>query len=39
MLRQGTQLTPNLKDGVVTVIDMQNWQVIKQISRINPCFF
>ena len=31
--------TPNLKDGVVTVIDMQNWQVIKQIKTPGPGFF
>jgi len=31
--------TPNLKDGVVTVIDMQNWQVVKQIKTPGPGFF
>jgi len=31
--------TPNLKDGVVTVIDMQNWQVVKQIATPGPGFF
>ncbi len=31
--------TPNLKDGVVTVIDMQNWQVVKQIRTPGPGFF
>lgn len=38
---QGKQVmaTPNLKDGLVTVIDMQNWQVIKQIKTPGPGFF
>lgn len=38
---QGRQVlaTPNLKDGVVTVIDMQSWQVIKQIKTPAPGFF
>jgi WD40 repeat protein/cytochrome c553 len=31
--------TPNLKDGVVTVIDMQNWQVVKEIKTPGPGFF
>jgi DNA-binding beta-propeller fold protein YncE len=31
--------SPNLKDGVVTVIDMQNWQVVKQIKTPGPGFF
>ncbi len=31
--------TPNLKDGVITVIDMQNWQVMKQIKTPGPGFF
>ncbi len=31
--------TPNLKDGVITVINMQNWQVIKQIKTPGPGFF
>jgi DNA-binding beta-propeller fold protein YncE/cytochrome c553 len=31
--------TPNLKDGVVTVIDMQNWQVVKEIQTPGPGFF
>ncbi|HQR51083.1 MAG TPA: cytochrome D1 domain-containing protein [Methylophilaceae bacterium] len=31
--------THNLKDGVVTVIDMQNWQVVKQIKTPGPGFF
>jgi len=31
--------TPNLKDGVITVIDMQNWQVVKQIKTPGPGFF
>jgi mono/diheme cytochrome c family protein/DNA-binding beta-propeller fold protein YncE len=31
--------TPNLKDGVVTVVDMQSWQTIKQIKTLGPGFF
>jgi hypothetical protein len=31
--------TPDLKDGVVTVIDMGNWQVIKRIKTLGPGFF
>lgn len=31
--------TPNLKDGVVTVIDMNNWQIVKQIKTPGPGFF
>jgi len=31
--------TPNLKDGVVSVIDMQNWQTIKRIDTLGPGFF
>lgn len=38
---QGTTVlaTPNLKDGLVTVIDMQSWQVVKQIATPGPGFF
>ena len=31
--------TPNLKEGVVTVIDLKNWQVIKRIKTLGPGFF
>jgi cytochrome c553/WD40 repeat protein len=31
--------TPNLKEGVVTVIDMRNWQVVKHIKTPGPGFF
>jgi DNA-binding beta-propeller fold protein YncE len=31
--------TPNLKDGLVTVIDTQQWQVVKQIKTPGPGFF
>ena len=31
--------TPNLKNGVVTVIDMKTWQVIKEIETLGPGFF
>jgi len=31
--------TPNLKDGVVSVIDMQTWKTLKQIQTLGPgCF-
>jgi len=31
--------SPNIKDGLVSVIDMQNWQVIKEIKTQGPGFF
>ncbi len=31
--------TPNLKDGIVTVIDMKSWTVVKQIPTLGPGFF
>ena len=31
--------TPNTKEGLVTVIDMQTWQTIKQIQTPGPGFF
>ncbi|MDZ7840532.1 MAG: cytochrome D1 domain-containing protein [Gammaproteobacteria bacterium] len=31
--------TPNLKEGVVSVIDMTNWQTIKRIETLGPGFF
>jgi len=31
--------TPNLKEGKVTVIDMENWQIIKEIETLGPGFF
>ena len=31
--------TPNLKDGVVTVIDMTDWKTVKQIPTAGPGFF
>ncbi|MES2877430.1 MAG: cytochrome D1 domain-containing protein [Pseudomonadota bacterium] len=31
--------TPNLKEGVVSVIDMGSWQTIKQIPTLGPGFF
>lgn len=39
--RQGATVlaTPNLKEGLVTVIDMQDWQVVKQIKTPGPGFF
>ncbi len=31
--------TPNIKEGLVTVIDMQNWKIIKRIKTGGPGFF
>jgi hypothetical protein len=31
--------TPNLKDGVVSVIDMKDWKIIKEIKTAGPAFF
>ena len=31
--------TPNLKDGMVTVIDMKTWKTVKQIQTLGPGFF
>jgi len=31
--------TPDLKEGVVTVIDMRDWKVIKRIETLGPGFF
>jgi DNA-binding beta-propeller fold protein YncE len=31
--------SPNLKDGLVTVIDMRTWQTVKQIEMPGPGFF
>jgi uncharacterized FlaG/YvyC family protein len=31
--------TPNLKDGIVSVIDMKTWQTIRQIPTPGPGFF
>jgi mono/diheme cytochrome c family protein/uncharacterized FlaG/YvyC family protein len=31
--------SPNLKDGVVTVLDMKTWKTIKQIPTLGPGFF
>jgi mono/diheme cytochrome c family protein/DNA-binding beta-propeller fold protein YncE len=31
--------TPNLKEGVVTVIDMKTWKTIKHIKTLGPGFF
>jgi DNA-binding beta-propeller fold protein YncE/cytochrome c553 len=39
--RDGRRLmaSPNLKEGLVSVIDMQNWQIIKSIPTRGPGFF
>jgi len=31
--------TPNLKEGIVTVIDMKTWKAVKQIATNGPGFF
>jgi len=31
--------TPNLKEGIVTIIDMRNWKTIKKIKTDGPGFF
>jgi len=31
--------TPNLKEGVVSVIDMKDWKIIRQIPTLGPGFF
>lgn len=31
--------TPNLKEGVVSIIDMKDWKTIKQIPTLGPGFF
>lgn len=31
--------TPNLRDGVVTVIDVDTWKPVKQIATLGPGFF
>ncbi len=31
--------TPNIKEGVVSVIDMNNWKTIKRIETLGPGFF
>jgi mono/diheme cytochrome c family protein len=31
--------TPNLKSGKVTVIDMQDWKVVREIETLGPGFF
>ncbi len=38
---QGRQVfaSPNIKEGLVSVIDMTNWQVIKEIKIDGPGFF
>lgn len=36
---QTLMATPNLKEGLITVIDMKNWQVVRQIKTPGPGFF
>jgi len=31
--------TPNLKEGVVSIVDMKTWKVIKRIETLGPGFF
>jgi hypothetical protein len=39
--RDGRMLmaTPNLKDAVVSVVDMRDWSVVKEIPTLGPGFF
>ncbi len=39
--REGVRVlaTPNLKEGVVSVIDMKSWKVVKEIPTLGPAFF
>jgi DNA-binding beta-propeller fold protein YncE/cytochrome c5 len=38
---RGTEVmaTPNLKNGVISVIDMKSWKIIKHIDTLGPGFF
>jgi hypothetical protein len=38
---QGRQVmaTPNLRESVISIIDMQDWKIIKQIKTAGPAFF
>jgi len=40
-MREGRRVmaTPNLKNGVVSIIDMQSWETIKRIETLGPGFF
>jgi len=31
--------TPNLREGVISVIDMQDWKILKEIKTAGPAFF
>lgn len=31
--------TPNIKEGIVSIIDMDSWEVIKRINTLGPGFF
>ncbi len=31
--------TPNIKEGIVSIIDMESWEVIKRIDTLGPGFF
>jgi DNA-binding beta-propeller fold protein YncE len=31
--------TPNLKEGIVSIIDMESWKTIKRIETLGPGFF
>lgn len=39
--RQGQSLlaTPNLRDGVLSVIDVKDWKTVKQVPTLGPGFF
>jgi cytochrome c553 len=36
---QRVMASPNLKEGSLSVIDMQNWQTVKRIETLGPGFF
>jgi len=38
---QGREIvaTPNLKEGVVSIIDMQDWKILRQVKTLGPGFF
>ena len=40
-LRQGRRVmaTPNLREGLVSVIDVADWKLVKQVSTLGPGFF
>jgi hypothetical protein len=37
--RAHVMATPNLKEGLITVIDMKDWSTVKTIPTLGPGFF